>query len=187
MTSARVVGPGRGDAAAVATRARRAGAVASPDTALAGGRLRVAVDRMAGPRRRGIGVIIGVALALVLFAIVAAWTLVYSGQAHIDRVNAKIAAAESRAEELRVQLAALQSPQYVTSRATSVLGMIPAPTPVYLQQRSTDDARAAELPPTTPLPAPRQSTPTTAAPQTTPRASSPTTTVPRATTTTVKR
>jgi hypothetical protein len=46
--------------------------------------------------------------------------------------------------------------------------MIPSPTPVYLQPKVTDDARAAEMPPTpTPKAAPKV-TPTTVVPKTTP-------------------
>jgi hypothetical protein len=102
----------------------------------------------------------------VLFGVAVAGTLVIGEQAHIDRTNARIAAAEERAEELRVQLAELKSPQYVTTRAATVLGMIPAPTPVYLQPRPTDDERAAEQPPVSPPPRPAtvsRSTPATGA------------------------
>jgi len=102
----------------------------------------------------------------VLFGVAVAGTLVIGEQAHIDRTNARIAAAEERAEELRVQLAELKSPQYVTTRAATVLGMIPAPTPVYLQPRPTDDERAAEQPPVSPPPRPTtvsRSTPATGA------------------------
>lgn len=94
----------------------------------------------------------GAALMAVLFVVAVAGTLVIGEQAHIDRTNARIAEAEARAEVLRVELAQLKSPQYVTSRAATVLGMIPAPTPVYLQPRAVDDDRAAELPPVTPAP-----------------------------------
>ncbi len=100
----------------------------------------------------------GAALMAVLFGVAVAGTLVIGEQAHIDRTNARIARAEARAEELRVELAQLKSPQYVTARAVTVLGMIPAPTPVYLQPRPSDDDRAAEQPPVTPAP---RSSPTT--------------------------
>lgn len=177
MTSARITGPSRrGEAAAVATRARRSGSVATRERVLDDGRLRVAdgAPRPGLLRRRGAGVVLGLtALVVAMFAVAGANTLLISQQAHIDRTNARIAGAEARAEELRVELAELRSPQYVTTRAATTLGMIPAPTPVYIQQRATDDARAAEVPTTTP--------PTTARAATT-------TTVARATaTTTVKR
>jgi len=159
MTSARVTAGGRQQAT-----------VAQPQELRREGlreRLRL-VDRTA-PARRRIGVIVSaVGVVGVLFAILAAHTLLISEQAHIDRVNARIAEAETRAEQLRVELVQLQSPQNVTSVATTRLGMIPAPTPVYLQPRPTDDARAGETPPApTPTTVPR-STATMVAPKTTP-------------------
>jgi hypothetical protein len=125
--------------------------------------------------------IIGV--VVVLFAIAAAQTLIISEQAHIDRVNNRIAEAETRAELLRVELAQLQSPQNITTAATTRLGMIPSPTPVYLQPKTTDDARAGETPPApTPKAVPKATT-TAVVPKTTPttvaKATTPTTVVKR--------
>ena len=125
--------------------------------------------------------IIGV--VVVLFAIAAAQTLIISEQAHIDRVNNRIAEAETRAELLRVELAQLQSPQNITTAATTRLGMIPSPTPVYLQPKTTDDARAGETPPSpTPKAVPKATT-TAVVPKTTPttvaKATTPTTVVKR--------
>jgi len=119
----------------------------------------------------------------VLFAIAGAQTLIISEQAHIDRVNNRIAEAETLAENLRVELAQLQSPQNITTAATTKLGMIPSPTPVYLQPKVTDDARAGETPPApTPKTVPK-ATATTVAPKTTPttvaKATTPTTVVKR--------
>lgn len=181
MTSARVP---RGEAAAVAARAGRAGMDHD------GGRLRVAEVAGGGRllRRPGVGVIVGVgALVVSMFAVAGAHTLLISQQAHIDRTNVLIAQAEARSEELRVQLAELQSPQYVTTRATTVLGMVPAPTPVYLQTRPGDDERAAEMPPVTPPTTVRTTPPSTVARSTTPttvaRSSTPTTVARSATST----
>jgi hypothetical protein len=109
--------------------------------------------------------------------------LIISEQAHIDRVNNRIAEAETRAELLRVELAQLQSPQNITSAATTKLGMIPSPTPVYLQPKMTDDARAGETPPAPTPKAVPKATATTVAPKTTPttvaKATTPTTVVKR--------
>jgi len=159
MTSARVAAEGR-----------RAANLRAPQESTREGfrsRLRL-VDRTA-PERRRIGLLAGVVgVVVVLFAIAAAQTLIISEQAHIDRVNNRIAEAETRAELLRVELAQLQSPQNITTAATTKLGMIPSPTPVYLQPKVTDDARAAEMPPApTPKAAPKV-TPTTVVPKTTP-------------------
>jgi len=170
MTSARVAAEGR-----------RSTALRAPQESTREGlrsRLRL-VDRTA-PERRRIGLIAGVAVVVVfLFAIAAAQTLIISEQAHIDRVNNRIAEAETLAEQLRVELAQLQSPQNITTAATTKLGMIPSPTPVYLQPKLTDDARAGEMPPApTPTTVPK-ATATTVAPKTTPssvaKATTPTT------------
>jgi cell division protein FtsL len=174
MTSARVAAEGR-----------RSAALRAPQESTREGlrsRLRL-VDRTA-PERRRIGLIAGVVgVVVVLFAIAAAQTLIISEQAHIDRVNNRIAEAETRAELLRVELAQLQSPQNITSAATTKLGMIPSPTPVYLQPKMTDDSRAGEMPPApTPKAVPKV-TATTVAPKTTPttvaKATTPTTVVKR--------
>ncbi|MCX6510214.1 MAG: hypothetical protein NT081_05315 [Actinobacteria bacterium] len=155
MTSARVAAEGRRSAALREPQVAPRESIRS--------RLRL-VDRTA-PERRRIGLIAAIGgVVVVLFAIAAAQTLIISEQAHIDRVNTRISEAESRAEHLRVELAQLQSPQNVTALATTKLGMIPAPTPVYLQPKGTDDVRAGEMPPA-PKPATVQKpkTPTTAA------------------------
>lgn len=190
MTSARIAGAARrGEAASVATRARRSGTPVDDGPALDGGRLRVADEgtRVGLRRLRGLGVVLlFVALLATMFAVAGAHTVLISQQAGIDRTNARISAAEARAEELRVQLAELQSPQYVTMRASTALGMIPAPTPVYLQPRPTDDERAAEIPASTPTTIARAAAPATP-PTTAARATATTTTAPRGTATTVKR
>lgn len=99
--------------------------------------------------RKRIGYGVASFIAVALFAIVGFQTILNSGQANIDSLNRSIAAEQERALELRLEIAELQSPQYITTAASTRLGMIPAPTPVYLQPRATDDDRAAELPPVT--------------------------------------
>lgn len=144
--------------AAVATQARRSAtartaprpAPRAPERARP--ELRV-VEQARRERRRRVGLLVSIGVALAMFAIAGSQTLIISQQGHIDSVNRGIANAEDRAQALRLELAELKSPQHITSEATTRLGMIPAPTPVYLQPRSTDDQRAAELPPA-PAPAP---------------------------------
>lgn len=150
MTSARITTDGR----------RAAVRRAPQETARETLRSRLSIVDRTAPERRRIGFIsLVLGVVAVLFGIAGAQTLIISEQAHIDRVNGRIVAAEARAEQLRVELAQLQSPQNVTSVATTRLGMIPAPTPVYLQPRPTDDARAGEMPPApTPTTVPRSST-----------------------------
>lgn len=116
----------------------------------------------AARRRRGwqVGTIAGGLLFLALFAIAGAHTLIVQQQRHIDDVNSRITEAEDRAEALKVELAELQSPERIVQEARDHLGMVQAPTPVYLQPKADDDTRAAEVPATTP--------PTTVAKATTP-------------------
>lgn len=154
---------------AVAGAARRAPLFAPRGTPSSRPELRV-VDAAVRQRRRRIGYGVAAGLAVALFAIVGSQTLIVAQQGHIDSVNRQIADAQARAVELRVKLAELQSPQYITTAASTRLGMIPAPTPVYLQPRATDDQRAAELPATTPPTTAwkaKSTTPTTAAPKAT--------------------
>jgi len=126
--------------------------------------LRVVEQRQ---RRIRVGIFaIGIVTA-IMFAIVVAQTMVISQQGHIDSLNRRIAQAEGRAEDLRVELAALQSPQHVTTEAANRLGMIAAPTPLYLLPKANDDERAAEVPPISKpkvtTPAPSATTPNTTA------------------------
>lgn len=117
----------------------------------------------AGRRRRGwqVGTIAGALLFVALFAIAGAHTLIVQQQRHIDDVNGQITEAEDRAEALRIELAELQSPERIVQEARERLGMVQAPTPVYLQPEADDDAKAAEVPATTPpTTVPKATTPT---------------------------
>ena len=125
------------------------------------------VEKARRERRRQIGTVACVVLFAALFAVAGSQTYLVQQQRHIDSVNIKIARAEHDSELLRMELAQLQSPQRITAEAASKLGMIPAPTPVYLEPRASDDQHAAEEPP---LPTP----PTTMAKVTTPTTSAPT-------------
>ena len=152
--------------ARVAVEGRRTAGLRAPDELLRETqRSRVRLVNRTAPDRRRIGLIATViGVVIFLFGIVGAQTLIISKQAHIDRVNNRIGEAESQALTLRVELAQLQSPQNITAVATTKLGMIPAPTPVYLQPRADDDARAGETPPApTPTTVPKP-TVTTVAP-----------------------
>lgn len=103
-------------------------------------------------RRRGwqVGTVAGGLLFVALFAIAGAHSLIVQQQRHIDDVNGRITVAEDRAEALKVELAELQSPERIVQEARDRLGMVQAPTPVYLQPKADDDAKAAEVPATTP-------------------------------------
>ena len=124
------------------------------------------VEKARRERRRHIGTVACVVLFAALFAVAGSQAYLVQQQRHIDRTNIKISRAEDDAELLRIELAQLQSPQRITQDASAKLGMIPAPTPVYLEPRASDDQHAAEEPPapTPPKATVKATTPTTAAP-----------------------
>ena len=154
-----------------ATALRPSTAPVVDDAAVTGvARLRlVAESRLQHPRRVGVIILSGLFVVFVIAAVMNGYAL----QQHkiVSDTNMQIARAEKTAQDLQSQLAELQSPRRVTADAASVLGMVPAPTPVYLEPRADDDARAAEMPPAptpqpvaTPVTTPTwTATPTTAA------------------------
>jgi len=159
-------------AAAVEDEPRRHGVIGALAAALpdrSGGRhdgtgpgLRVVEPAARRRRTWQVGTVAGGLLFLAMFVIVGAQTLIVQQQQHIDDVNNKIAAAESEAEQLKVDLAELQSPERIVSEAQERLGLVKAPPPVYLQPQADDDARAAEVPPASPsTTVARAATPTT--------------------------
>jgi cell division protein FtsL len=131
--------------------------------------------RVVGPaarRRRSwqVGSVAGGLLFLAMFVIVGAQTLIVQQQRHIDDVNSRVTTAENQAEQLKIDLAELQSPERIMHEAKDRLGMVLAPSPVYLQPGADDDARAAEVPAATPpttAAKPKTTTPTTTAKGTT--------------------
>jgi hypothetical protein len=122
------------------------------------------VEKARRERRRHIGTVACAVLFVALFAVAGSQAYLVQQQRHIDSTNIKISRAEDDAELLRIELAQLQSPQRITQDAAAKLGMIPAPTPVYLEPRVTDDKHAAEEPPapTPPKAVVKATTPTTA-------------------------
>ncbi|MBU6328734.1 MAG: hypothetical protein KGR18_02125 [Acidobacteria bacterium] len=95
---------------------------------------------------RGVAITL-IGLFVAGFVMVAAHTVVIGQQHQIDSLNQRIAAEQHDAQQLGAEIAELQSPVRITRDAAALLGMVPAPTPVYLEPRADDDARAAEVPP----------------------------------------
>ena len=106
----------------------------------------------AARRRRSwqVGTVAGGLLFLAMFVVVGAQALIVQQQSHIDDVNKRIAVAEAEAEQLKIDLAELQSPVRILREAQDRLGMVQAPSPVYLLPQADDDSRAAEVPPASP-------------------------------------
>lgn len=105
---------------------------------------------VAEQRRRAnarLGLLFGLGVFLVMFVMLASYTLVIDQQRTLDSLNRQITTEQHDAQDLNAQIAELQSPVRITRDAASLLGMVPAPTPVYLEPRPDDDVRAAEMPP----------------------------------------
>jgi hypothetical protein len=139
--------------------------------------LRVVAPATRRRRTWQVGTVAGGLLFFAMFLIVGAQALIVQQQSHIDDVNGRIAAAEKDAETLKIDLAELQSPERIVGEAKDRLGMVQAPSPVYLQPRADDDARAAEVPPVAPpTTVAKATTPTTTKSGATSKTTTPTTT-----------
>jgi cell division protein FtsL len=110
---------------------------------------KVDLSVVAEQRRRAsvrAGVLTGLGVFIVMFIMLASYTMIIGQQRNLDSLNRQIATEQHNAQDLNAQIAQLQSPVRVTSDAAALLGMVPAPTPVYLEPRADDDQRAAEIP-----------------------------------------
>jgi cell division protein FtsL len=82
--------------------------------------------------RTGPTVALGTFLAFVIaFAVVACQVLLVQGQQRLDAVDDRIAEESERYDELRLQVAELESPERIVAAATE-LGMVPPPEVTYL-------------------------------------------------------
>jgi hypothetical protein len=132
-----------------ASSLRSAAVAAAPVTPFVARRradLAVVAERRRAIRSR-VGIIVVGGVFVALFLVAGFATTIVGQQRHLDSVNRRIATEQKMSQTLGAELAELQSPVRVTRDATVLLGMIPAPTPVYLEPRSDDDSRAAEEPP----------------------------------------
>jgi len=108
--------------------------------------LALVADRRKAIRVR-VAILVLAGVFIALFLVAGSATYIVGQQRQLDSINRRIGAERDLSQALGAQLAELQSPVRVTRDAAVILGMIPAPTPVYLEPRSDDDARAAEEPP----------------------------------------
>jgi len=123
-----------------------AAAPATPFVARRRAELALVAERRKAIRVRvAIMVLAGVFVALFLVA--GSATYIVGQQRQLDSINRRIGDERDLSQVLAAQLAELKSPVRVTRDAAALLGMIPAPTPVYLEPRADDDVRAAEEPP----------------------------------------
>jgi cell division protein FtsL len=95
------------------------------------------------------GVILTVLLFAALFCVAVSHALLIEGQAKVDELDQQVAAEQKRYEELRREVAELESPQRILGEATGELGMVPAGDPVWLspdEPAPTDDLPEDEPP-----------------------------------------
>jgi len=88
------------------------------------------------------GVLLTVLLFVALFGVAVSNALLIEGQAKVDDLDQQVAAEQARYEELRRDVAELESPQRILGEATRGLGMVPAGYPVWLspdEPAPTDD------------------------------------------------
>lgn len=92
--------------------------------------------RVVEPRRRfrtGPTVVLGGLLAFAIaFALVVAQTALVQGQQRLDRLDERVVEATRRQQELRLQVAELESPARIVAAATNELGMVPPADVTYL-------------------------------------------------------
>jgi cell division protein FtsL len=78
------------------------------------------------------GVVLTVLLFAALFCVAVSHALLIEGQIKVDDLDQQVAAEQARYEELRRDVAELESPQRILGEATGELGMVPAGDPVWL-------------------------------------------------------
>lgn len=121
-------------------------------------------------RAARVGTIAGALLFVALFGLAAFQTVLIRAQDRLDDLNHDVATQTELDEQLRLQLADLQSPERIAQVARDRLGMIAPHTVTFLEPTPDDDAGAAYAGPAVPS--------TTAPPARAPSTTVPPTTVP---------
>jgi len=102
-----------------------------------------------------IGTLTAIALFGSVFGVVVFQTLIVQGQARLDSLATRAAAADIRSKDLRHQVAQLESPDRIVAAARDRLAMVSPTDVAYLTPTADDDAKAAYVaPPPTAAPAP---------------------------------
>ena len=100
-------------------------------------------------RARRLVVLGGVAIAAALFGVVAFHVVLTQNQLDIQHLRAEADAASVKQQQLRLQVAQLESPERVVE-AAQMLGMVPPATVRYLSPNGTAAAPQAQPPTATP-------------------------------------
>lgn len=147
-----------------ARAAARATAPAEAPSPKGGRHLSVVAEGEAATRtRRRVrwGALSLVVLFLAVFGVVVFQALLVQAQGRLDDADRAITKEEERARDLRLALAAAESPERVAEAARTRLGMIVPAEQVYLQPEPADEGRAAYDPATAPPPSPTTTVPAT--------------------------
>jgi cell division protein FtsL len=83
-------------------------------------------------RTRAVLLLVSVVVVLSLFALAAFHAMLASGQADLDRLEAKVSDAQATYEHLRLDVAELEAPSRIVREAQERLGMVPPPGVTYL-------------------------------------------------------
>jgi len=111
-------------------------------------------------RARRLALLGGVAVAAMLFGVVAFHVVLTQNQLNIQHLRSEADAASVKQQQLRLQVAELESPERVVDAAQK-LGMVPPATVHYLSPNATGTAPATPTPTTAP---PHPATPKAYAP-----------------------
>jgi len=114
--------------------------------------------RVVSPSRAGLGlslspragVVLTVLAFVALFGVAASHALLIQNQANVDELDERVATEEARYEELRLQVAELESPQRISTEAQTQLGMVPAGETEWLTPDGPAPADQPEVPPESP-------------------------------------
>lgn len=82
---------------------------------------------------------VALAVTVVVVGISTSQALLVQSQARLDSVTAEIARQETIAEQQRLELAELQSPERIVAAATERLGMVAPGEVVFLRHDANDD------------------------------------------------
>jgi cell division protein FtsL len=91
------------------------------------------------------GVLLTAALFATLFLVAIAHTVLVQGQVRLDDLDAKLTVEQARYQELRTEVAEMESPSRVVA-AAEAMGMVSPEDLVYLQPAPTEPATAATAP-----------------------------------------
>ena len=95
-------------------------------------------------RARALLVLLGGVMVASLFALAAFHAMLASGQAQLDRLEAKVSDSQARYERLRLDVAELEAPSRIVREAQERLGMVPPPGVTYLTPSAAASAEVGQ-------------------------------------------